>query len=46
MFQRMMNLILMDIVHSMVYLDDIIVFSQNGDQYLQDCVKSIPISKN
>ena len=35
-FQRMMNLILMDVAHAMVYLDDIIVFSQNGDQHLQD----------
>ena len=35
-FQRCMNYILMDSTHAMVYIDDIIIFSKNFEEHLQD----------
>ena len=35
-FQRSMNLMLIDIEHTMVYIDDIIVYSENFQKHLQD----------
>ena len=35
-FQRCMNFILMDTTHAMVYIDDIIVFSETFEEHLED----------
>ena len=38
-FQRSMNLMLIDLEHAMVYIDDIIVFSENFETHLEDVEK-------
>ena len=42
-FQRCMNYLLMDVDHTMVYIDDIIIFSSNFDQHLKDIEKVLKI---
>ena len=47
-FQRLMNLILMGVLHAMVYLDDIIIFSETADkhiEYLREVIQRLKVAK-
>ena len=45
-FQRCMNYLLMDVDHTMVYIDDIIIYSETFEQHLLDIEKVLKILKD